>query len=164
MLWNTPNSGEPTIAARARCLITMIINIAAVADPAAIGIDLNKNSAARPLELPISAKTARLRCLRSIGHELGLIPLRHPSSKDVYSCLRPGTVSPRRRRRHHRTADSADPVINDCRVRLDVLVAGKVERLAHCLNVAFRKKRKNVALEACHFHDRVLSGVPPFNC
>lgn len=66
MLWNTPNRGEPIIAARARCLITMIINIAAVADPAAIGIDLNKNSASRPLKLPITAKTTHLRCLRSI--------------------------------------------------------------------------------------------------
>jgi hypothetical protein len=66
MLWNRPNSGEPTIAARARCLMMMIINITAVADPAAIGIDLNKISVASPLKPPVTAKTAHLRRLRSI--------------------------------------------------------------------------------------------------
>lgn len=72
MLWNTPNSGEPIIAARARCLIMMIINITAVAEPAAIGIDLNKISVASPLKLPVAAKTAHLRCLRSITSALGV--------------------------------------------------------------------------------------------
>jgi hypothetical protein len=38
----------------------------AVADPAAIGIDLNKKSVANPLKLPNIAKIAHLRCLRSI--------------------------------------------------------------------------------------------------
>jgi hypothetical protein len=50
----------------------MIINITAVADPAAIGIDLNKISAASPLKLPVAAKTAHLRCLRSITSVLGV--------------------------------------------------------------------------------------------
>jgi len=54
------------MAARARCLMMIIITMTAVADPAAIGIDLNKSSAANPLKLPATAKMAHLRCLRSI--------------------------------------------------------------------------------------------------
>lgn len=45
--------------------MTMIINMTAVADPTAIGIDLNKKSVANPPKLPVSAKIAHLRCLRS---------------------------------------------------------------------------------------------------
>jgi hypothetical protein len=61
------------------------------------------------------------------------------------------TFSSWRWRRHYRAADSPNAIVDSGSVLFDVIVTSQVERLAHALNVPFRKERANVRLKACRF-------------
>jgi hypothetical protein len=53
--------------------------------------------------------------------------------------------------RHYRAADSTNAIVDGASVLFDVIVTSQVERLAHALNVSFRKERANVHLKARRF-------------
>jgi hypothetical protein len=53
--------------------------------------------------------------------------------------------------RHYGAADSTNAIVNGASVLFDVIVTSQVERLAHALNVSFRKERADVHLKARRF-------------
>ena len=48
------------------------------------------------------------------------------------------------------TSNSANAIIDDCRVRFHAVIARQVECLVHGVNVSICKERTNVGLKACH--------------
>jgi hypothetical protein len=80
--------------------------------------------------------------------ELRLVPIRHPFCEYLNSRWRPRTFSSRWRGRHDGPTDASNAVIDCAGMRLYVVVTSEVERLAHRLNVSFRKQWANIGLKA----------------
>jgi hypothetical protein len=80
--------------------------------------------------------------------ELRLVPIRHPFCEYLNARWRPRTFSSRWRGRHHGPTDASNAVIDCAGMRLYVVVTSEVERLAHRMNVSFRKQRANIGLKA----------------
>jgi len=84
---------------------------------------------------------------------LRLVAVGHPPGKQLNAILGPWALSTRRWWRHHSAADAANAVIDGRCMRLDVIVACQVERLAHRPNVSLSEQWANVGLiarQSCH--------------
>src|ERR1700677_1783327 len=96
---------------------------------------------------------------RKQGHlassNLRLVSVRHPPSEEFNARLSQGPCASWRRWRHDRAADAADAVVNDGSMCLHIVVACKVEGLAHRANVSLGEQWENVVTKACRFgHQR----------